>query len=60
MPVGSYRRARRVGAYLVRGAAGAVAVGQADAAVFLNSRGGRLSRQSRLDGARTRRPSGPG
>ena len=47
VPVGSLRRARRVEAYLVRGrpAAGRRAAG-APPALFLNARGGRLSRQS--------------
>jgi integrase/recombinase XerD len=45
VPVGRYATAA-VGAYLVRGRPELAARGTGDAALFLNSRGGRLSRQS--------------
>jgi len=45
VPVGSYARAA-VDAYLVRGRPGLVAAGAGTPALFLNARGGRLSRQS--------------
>jgi len=45
VPVGSYARAA-VEAYLVRGRSALSAVGRGVPAVFLNARGGRLSRQS--------------
>jgi integrase/recombinase XerD len=45
VPVGSYARAA-VEAYLVRGRAALSAVGRGVPAMFLNARGGRLSRQS--------------
>lgn len=45
VPVGSYARAA-VDAYLVRGRPELAAVGGSGGAMFLNSRGGRLSRQS--------------
>ena len=45
VPLGSYA-ADALGAYLVRGRAALAASGRGTSAVFLNSRGGRLSRQS--------------
>ncbi|QWF20224.1 site-specific tyrosine recombinase XerD [Nocardioides sp. LMS-CY] len=45
VPVGSYAR-EAVDAYLVRGRPELVAAGRGTAALFLNARGGRLSRQS--------------
>ncbi|MDQ1746300.1 MAG: integrase/recombinase XerD, partial [Frankiaceae bacterium] len=45
VPVGSYARAA-VEAYLVRGRPALVAAGRGTAALFVNHRGGRLSRQS--------------
>ena len=45
VPVGSYARAA-VSAYLVRGRPALVAAGKGSPALFLNARGGRLSRQS--------------
>ena len=45
VPVGSFAR-EAVGAYLVRARPELAASGKSGAAVFLNSRGGRLSRQS--------------
>jgi integrase/recombinase XerD len=45
VPVGSYAL-EAVDAYLVRGRPGLVAAGSGTAALFLNARGGRLSRQS--------------
>jgi len=45
VPVGSYAR-RAVEAYVVRGRPDLSGVGRGTAAVFLNARGGRLSRQS--------------
>ncbi len=45
VPVGSYARAA-VSAYLVRGRPTLAAAGQGSPALFLNARGGRLSRQS--------------
>ena len=45
VPLGSYA-ARAVGAYLVRGRPALAAKGRGTPAVFLNQRGGRLSRQS--------------
>lgn len=45
VPVGSYARAA-VAAYLVRGRPTLAAAGTGSAALFLNARGGRLSRQS--------------
>lgn len=45
VPVGSYARAA-LDAYLVRGRPGLAARGRASPALFLNARGGRLSRQS--------------
>jgi integrase/recombinase XerD len=45
VPVGSYAR-DAVSAYLVRARGGLVAAGRGTPAVFLNARGGRLSRQS--------------
>ncbi len=45
VPVGSYARAA-ITAYLVRGRPELVAAGRGTPAVFLNARGGRLSRQS--------------
>lgn len=45
VPVGSYAR-EALDAYLVRGRTELAQTGRAGAAVFLNSRGGRLSRQS--------------
>lgn len=45
VPLGSYA-AEALGAYLVRGRAALAASGRGQPAVFLNSRGGRLSRQS--------------
>jgi integrase/recombinase XerD len=45
VPVGSYARAA-LEAYLVRGRAGLAARGRGGAALFLNTRGARLSRQS--------------
>ena len=45
VPVGSYAR-EAVDAYLVRGRPELVAAGKGTAALFLNARGGRLSRQS--------------
>ncbi|WP_028638454.1 site-specific tyrosine recombinase XerD [Nocardioides sp. URHA0032] len=45
VPVGSYAR-EAVGSYLVRGRPELVAAGKGTPALFLNARGGRLSRQS--------------
>lgn len=45
VPIGSYAR-RALDAYLVRGRPGLVAVGRGTPALFVNARGGRLSRQS--------------
>jgi integrase/recombinase XerD len=45
VPVGGFARAA-VDAYLLRGRPGYAATGRGDPALFLNSRGGRLSRQS--------------
>jgi integrase/recombinase XerD len=45
VPVGSYAQ-RAVEAYLVRGRPGLAAAGRGASALFLNARGGRLSRQS--------------
>jgi integrase/recombinase XerD len=45
VPVGSYAQ-RAVEAYLVRGRPGLAAAGRGTSALFLNARGGRLSRQS--------------
>jgi integrase/recombinase XerD len=45
VPVGSYAQ-RAVEAYLVRGRPGLAAAGRGTGALFLNARGGRLSRQS--------------
>ena len=45
MPVGSYAR-EAVSAYLVRGRPALAAAGTGPPALFLNARGGRLSRQS--------------
>ena len=45
VPVGSYA-SRAVDAYLVRGRPALAAAGRGDGALFLNRRGGRLSRQS--------------
>jgi len=45
VPVGSYARAA-VSAYLVRGRPALAAAGRGNPAMFLNARGGRLSRQS--------------
>ena len=45
VPIGSYARAA-VDAYLVRGRPALAAAGRGSAALFLNARGGRLSRQS--------------
>jgi integrase/recombinase XerD len=45
VPMGSYAR-RAVDAYLVRGRPALAAAGSGNAALFLNARGGRLSRQS--------------
>jgi integrase/recombinase XerD len=45
VPLGSYAR-EAVSAYLVRSRPGLVAAGPGSAALFLNARGGRLSRQS--------------
>jgi integrase/recombinase XerD len=45
VPVGSYASAA-VGAYLVRGRPALAGLGQGNPALFLNARGGRLSRQS--------------
>ncbi len=45
VPLGSYAR-RAISAYLVRGRPALAAAGRGTAAVFLNARGGRLSRQS--------------
>jgi len=45
VPIGSYA-AEAIGAYLVRGRPALAASGRGNAALFLNARGGRLSRQS--------------
>ena len=58
MPVGALRRARRSTAYLVRAGPSCSAQGQ-QPAVFLNARGGRLSRQSAWSCCAAP-PSGPG
>jgi integrase/recombinase XerD len=52
VPVGSYARAA-VSAYRVRGRPALAAVGKGDPALFLNARGGRLSRQSAWSVLRT-------